>query len=131
MTPLLIRDATPFGLVRIRCGVTSFTVEPRRLAGVAASRYRRVACSCCSRFGVKSRFFASVAEPQCSPARAIFLGFNPDAVVHCVLQPLSASKVLFRRLYAHMAKQKLDLLKLAARDVTEPSTRAATIPISA
>jgi hypothetical protein len=30
-----------------------------------------------------------------------------------------------------MAKQKLDLLKLAARDVTEPSTRAATIPISA
>jgi hypothetical protein len=74
---------------------------------------------------MKSRLFASVVEPQCSPARAIFLGFNPDAVVHCVLQPLSAPKVLFRRLYAHMAEQKLDLLKLPTRDMTEPGTRTA------
>jgi hypothetical protein len=30
-----------------------------------------------------------------------------------------------------MAEQKLDLFKLPARDVTEPDTRAATMPISA
>jgi integrase len=44
----------------------------------------------------------------------IVLGFNPDAVVHCALQPLSAPKVLFRRLYAYMIEQKLDLLELSA-----------------
>ncbi len=84
-------------------------------------------CAPSSGFCRKSQLFATVVETQCSPAKAIFLGFNPDAVVHCVLQPLSAPKVLFRRLYAHMAEQKLDLLKFPARDVTEPGTGAAKI----
>jgi len=74
-----------------------------------------------------SRLFVTVVETRCSPAKVHFLGFNSDAVVHRVLQPLPAPKVLFRRLYAHMAEQKLDLFKLPARDVTEPSTRAAKI----
>ncbi len=59
--------------------------------------------------------------------QAIFLGFRFDAVVHCVLQPLPAPKVLFRRLHAHMSEQELDLLKLPTRDVTEPGTPAAKI----
>jgi len=74
-----------------------------------------------------SRLFVTVVETHCSPAKVLFLGFNSDAVVHRVLQPLPAPKVLFRRLHAHMAEQKLDLLKLPASDVTEPSTRAAKI----
>ena len=55
-------------------------------------------------FGLKSRLFANVVERQCSPTKAVFLGFNSDGVVHCVLQPLSTPKVLFRRLDANMAK---------------------------
>ena len=54
--------------------------------------------------GMKSRLFATVVETPCSPARAFFLGFNSDAVVHCVLQSLSAPEILFRRLYAHKTK---------------------------
>ena len=33
--------------------------------------------------------------------KAQALGFNPDTVVHCVLQPLPTAEVLFRSLYAH------------------------------
>lgn len=61
----------------------------------------------------------------------VALGFNPQAVVDCVLQPLSAPKALFRRLYAHMTEQELDLLKLSVGDVTEPGTGTASIPTSA
>jgi hypothetical protein len=74
-----------------------------------------------------SRLFTANVESQSSSAKAILIWFNSDAVVHYVLQPLSAPEILFRGLHAHMTKQKLDLLKLATRDVTEPSTRAAKI----
>jgi hypothetical protein len=78
-------------------------------------------------FGLGSRLFVTVVETHCSPAKAIFLRFNSDAIVHRVLQPLPVPKVLFRRLHAPMAEEKLDLLKLPARDLTEPGTRRAKI----
>ncbi len=54
--------------------------------------------------GMKSRLFAAIVENQSSPAYATFRWFNSDAVVHCVLQSLSAPEILFRCLYAHMTK---------------------------
>jgi hypothetical protein len=57
----------------------------------------------------------------------ITLRFNPEAIVDCILQSLFAPKVSFRGLHANMAEEELDLLKLSARDVTEPGTRAAKI----
>ena len=68
---------------------------------------------------MKSRIVAAFVYDRSSPAKATFRWFNSDAVVHCVLQSLSAPEILFRRLYAQMAKQKLDLFQLTARNVTE------------
>jgi hypothetical protein len=58
-----------------------------------------------------------------SAPKAVAVGFNPDAIVHCILQPLFAPEVMFRRLYAHMTQHKLDLLDLSTGNVTEPGTR--------
>jgi len=40
--------------------------------------------------GMISRLFAALVDNQSSPANATFRWFNSDAVVHCVLQSLSA-----------------------------------------
>jgi len=42
------------------------------------------------------KYFYVVAD---SAPKAVAVGFNPDAIVHGVLQPLFATEVLFRRLY--------------------------------
>ena len=57
----------------------------------------------------------------------MFLRFDSYAVIHRILQPLSAPEVLLSRLHAHMPEQKLDLLKLLTCDVTEPGTRATQV----
>jgi hypothetical protein len=77
--------------------------------------------------GLKSRLFAIIFETQSSLGSASFLRFDSDAVVDSVFQLLSAPEVLFRCLHAHMPEQKLDLLKLPTRDVTEPGTRATQV----
>jgi len=59
--------------------------------------------------------------------RAAVLRFDANAVVYGVLQSLPASQVVLRRLNAHMAKQELDLLQLAAGNVAEPRTCAAQV----
>jgi hypothetical protein len=48
--------------------------------------------------------------------------FEADVVVHRVAKPLLTAQVPLRRLYAHMAKEKLDLLKIVGRNLldTEP-----------
>jgi hypothetical protein len=66
-----------------------------------------------------------------SAPKAVALGFNPDAIVHCIFQPLLAPEVLFGRLYAHVTQQKLDLLELSTSSVTEAGTRPAVMPRSA
>jgi hypothetical protein len=66
-----------------------------------------------------------------SAPEAVALGFNPDAIVHCILQPLLAPEVLFGRLYAHVAQQKLDLLELSTSSVTEAGTRPPSMPRTA
>jgi len=57
----------------------------------------------------------------------ITLRFNPEAVIDRILQPLFAPKVVLCGLDAHMAEQKLDLLKLSARDVTKARTGTSKI----
>lgn len=55
------------------------------------------------------------------------LRFNPEAIIHGVLQPLRASQVVLGRLNAHMAEQKLDLLQFSAGNVAELRIRAPQI----
>jgi hypothetical protein len=57
----------------------------------------------------------------------IALRFNLKTVVDCILQPLFAPQVVLCGLDAHVAEQKLDLLKLSARDVTKARTGTAKI----
>src|SRR5215470_438642 len=62
-------------------------------------------------FEISSRkYFQIVGD---SAPKAVAVGFNPNAIVHCILQPLFAPEVMFRRLYAHVTEQKLDLLDLS------------------
>jgi hypothetical protein len=58
-----------------------------------------------------------------SAPKAVAVGFNPDAIVHCILQPLFAAEVVFPRLYAHVTQQKLDLLDLPTGNVTDRRPR--------
>ena len=57
-----------------------------------------------------------------SAPKAVAVGFNPDAIVYGILQPLFAPQVRFRRLYTHVTQQELDLLDLSTGNVTEPGT---------
>jgi hypothetical protein len=47
----------------------------------------------CLGFSLKSRLFTANVESQSSSAKGILIWFNSDAVVHCVLQPLSAPEI--------------------------------------
>jgi hypothetical protein len=44
--------------------------------------------------------------------------FEADVVVHGIAEPLLAAEVTLSGLYAHVTKQKLDLLKFPAGFVT-------------
>jgi hypothetical protein len=69
------------------------------------------------------RFFAKTGFGP-SAARPHLLGFDPDAIVHGILQPLATSQVVLCRLNAHMTEQELDLFQLSACYVAEPRARA-------
>jgi hypothetical protein len=51
-------------------------------------------------------------------------GLEADGVVHRIAKPLLTAKVSLGGLDAHMAEQKLDLLKLPAGFVTQTGTCA-------
>jgi hypothetical protein len=53
--------------------------------------------------------------------------FDADAIIHRVPEPLLAAEIPLSRLDAHMAKQELDLVQLAASLVTQ--TRACSAEI--
>ena len=53
--------------------------------------------------------------------------FNTDAIIHSPLKSLLASQVLLRCLDRDMAKQKLNLLKLATGTMTQTGARATKI----
>jgi len=74
------------------------------------------------RFGLKNRPFAAAVETQCSPTKANFLGFNSDAVVHCVLQPLSAPKGTVPSSVRSHGRAKTGYGQALRLDVTEPGT---------
>jgi hypothetical protein len=49
------------------------------------------------------------------------LGLDSDAIVHSSTQTLFAAKVTLSGLYADMSEQKLNLLKLSANGMAQPS----------
>jgi hypothetical protein len=48
---------------------------------------------------------------------------NTEPIIHCVSESLLTSQVFFCGLHGYMTEQKLDLLQLASRIVTEASAR--------
>ena len=79
-------------------------------------------------YRLRRRSFFEITSRKCfqivadSAPKTVAVGFNPDTIVHCILQPLFAPQVPFRRLYAYVTQQKLDLLDLSTGNVTEPGT---------
>jgi hypothetical protein len=58
-------------------------------------------------------------------------GFNANLVVHGESELLFAAEVMFRRLDRDVAEQELDLVELAAGQMTEPGTRSPVMPRAA
>ena len=63
-----------------------------------------------------------------SAPKAVAGGFNPDTIVHGILQPLFAAEVVFRRLYTHVTEQKLDLLDLCTGNSRQGASGNETKP---
>lgn len=59
--------------------------------------------------------------------RPLRLRFDADFVVHSESELLLAAEVMFRRLDGDVAEEKLDLVELAAGQVTETRTGASQI----
>jgi hypothetical protein len=58
---------------------------------------------------------------------ALWERFNAEPIVHGLPESLLTAQVFLRRLHGDMTEQKLDLLRLAFRIMTEPSARPSEI----
>jgi hypothetical protein len=58
---------------------------------------------------------------------ALWVRFNAEPIVHGLPESLLTAQVFLRRLHGDMTEQKLDLLRLAFRIMTEPSARPSEI----